>query len=303
MRQKILGLLSVVLIALNVSCSADSEVSPSLNRTVTASIDGESWVSVYGAAVANLQTVDVGGEDVTMLQIVGAKLDQSSISMQFPVDNLAVGTYTFDSNSSASLNYTTPELADVYTSQQSPGTFTVRVNSVDLSAGTISGTFSGTVYNDSGDSISITSGTFTAVPFVNSDLYSDGTMILSRDDRPVFIMDESASDGKFLMILQSSATNSITLFGHNSTATADAGLYTLTIPEDAAPGTYDLMSSTGFSAGLGSAEGEPEYTLTSGTITIGTHSGNNLTGTFSYTVTNGSETVEITDGTFNITHN
>lgn len=304
MRQKISGLLCLILSTMFFSCSTDDTgSSPSLNRTVTASIDGQTWMSISGGAVANLQTVDFNGEDITMLQIVGAKLDQSSISMQFPVENLGVGTYTFDSNSSASLNYTTPNAADVYTSLEATGDFTVNVTSVDLNAGTISGTFSGTVLNDVGDSIEITNGTFTAVSFISSQFYSNGTMRLSKNDAPVFIMDYSAADGKFLTILQTTAGNSITLFGHNTTATADAGLYVLTFPDDVMPGTYDLTSTTGFDAGIGTSEGEPEFTLTSGSMTITSHAGNLVTGSFNYIATNGSETIEITDGTFSITHN
>lgn len=305
MIKKISGLFCLVLISMAFSCSSDSgdsSTTPTTGSSITASIDGQVWASMTGGAVANLSQIDVIGESTTVLQIVGLKMDQSSVSLQFPIDNLAVGTYTFNNDETGTLSYTTAGGAAVYSSFEETGTFSISISQVNVSAGTISGTFSGTVLDFDGNSLSITNGVINNVSIMSTDLYSNGTMSLSRNGGAAFTMDNNQSDAKYLMIMQNSADASVSIFGYNSTLTSDFGVYNITIPETAAVGTYDLTTTSGYSAGIGNAEGQAEFTVSSGSLTVTSHNGNNVVGTFSFTASNGTDTVTITNGNFNVTH-
>lgn len=303
MIKKISGLLCLVLISSMISCSSDSSSDQPANASMTATVDGQSWASINGGAIANLNSVTVDGEEVLMLQIVGTRMDFSIVSMQFPVTNLAEGTYTF-SNSDAMMTYSTAGGSSLYTTAEPSGTFTITITDLDVAAGTLSGTFSGTLVNTmDSTTINVTNGTINTVSIMSSAMYSNGTMSLSKNGGAAFTMDDSDSDGKYIMIMENSASNTLSLNGYNANLTADFGLYNLTFPKDVTPGTYNLMTETDFSAGIGNAEGEAEYNLTSGTVTVTSHNGTNVAGTFSFTASNGTQTVTITNGTFNVTHN
>lgn len=307
MIKKITGLLSLVLISMTFACSSDSD-SPDNNQTpsasITATVDGQSWTSMTGGAIANVNQINVMEGPRTVLQIIGTKMDMSSIAIQFPIDNVAVGTYTFDNEEIGLLTYTTAGNGNAYTSFEETGTFTVSITAVNTTARTISGTFSGTLVDfESDSSITISNGVFNSVSYMNTGLYSNGTMSLSRNGGAAFTMDSDQSDAKYLMINQNSMTQMVSLMGYNSSLTSDAGVYNLNLPETAAVGTYDLTADEGFSAGLGNSENEAEYSITSGTVTVTSHNGDNLVGTFSFTASNGTNTVTISNGSFNITHN
>lgn len=305
MIKKISGLFCLVLISMAFSCSSDSDDSgttPTTGSSITASVDGQAWASMTGGAIANVSQISAMGQSQNVLQIIGAKMDESSVTIQFPIDNLAVGTYTFNNDVFGALTYNDAGGVNVYTSTDTGGTFTVTISQINLSAGTISGTFSGTVLDFDGNSHSITNGTINNVSIMSSDLYSNGTMSLSRNGGAVFTMDANQSDAKYLMIMQNSMESSVSIFGYNATVTSDFGVYNITIPETAAVGTYDLTTASGYSAGIGNAEGQAEFTVSSGSVTITSHNGNNVVGTFSFTASNGTDTVTITNGSFNVTH-
>lgn len=308
MIKKICGLLSLVLVTTLFSCSNDSDsdnTQPTSSSSITAKIDGVEWASMNGGAVANLSQMNVMGESLNMLQIMGIKADESNLTINFPVDNLAVGTYTFDSDSDGTLTFSTGDtnISDTHTSFFHTGNFSVTISEINLTAGTISGTFSGTIFDANGDSMSITNGAINSVSIMSTDFYSNGTMSLSRNGGTAFTMDNNQSDGKYLMIMQNSMSQSVTLAGYNTVLNADAGIYSLTFPKNVTAGTYNLLTTDGFDANIGTSEGQAEFSLTGGTATITSHNGNNVVGTFSFTVSNGSQTVTITNGSFSITHN
>lgn len=305
MIKKISGLLSLVLITTLFSCSSDGESNdnPTPTSSITATVNGQAWESMTGGAIANVSQIDNMGESMNVLQIIGVKMDQSSVSLQFPIENLAVGTYTFNNEETGILSYSTPAGDNVYTSFEAAGTFSVTISEVNVSAGTISGTFSGTLVDFDGNSITVTNGAINSVSIMSTNFYSNGTMSLSRNGGAVFTMDNNQSDAKYLMIMQNSMDQTVSIAGYNTTLTSDAGAYSITFPESVTPGTYDLTTDAGFSAGIGNAEGQAEFSLSSGTLTVTSHNGNNAVGTFSFTASNGTETVTITNGSFNITHN
>lgn len=116
-------------------------------------------------------------------------------------------------------------------------------------------------------------------------------------------MDASNEDGKFVTITQSTANNSISIFGNNVNVGNDFGIYNINFPKNVAAGTYTLTNTGTYSAGLGNSDSEPEYHITGGSLTITSHNGNNVVGTFNYTANNGVQTVTISNGSFNVTHN
>lgn len=302
MMNKLTGLLCLALISLTFSCSSDSDSSTTTipGATLSADVDGQSWASLEGGALANLVNV---GEGHAMLQVIGVKMDQSAISVQIPAEDLAEGTYTYDSESMASLMYTAPGGTNAYTNLGAAGgTFTVTITDLNLATGRISGTFSGTLYDFDENSISITNGVMNSISIMNTGISSNGSMSLSRNGGTVFTMDGTQDDGKFLMVIENEEYNSISLAGNNATLTSDMGIYSVTMPLDVAAGTYDLTEVPGFTAGIGNGDGEVEYNLSSGTMTVTSHSGNTISGTFSFTAFNGTQTVTITNGTFTVTH-
>ncbi|MGX7668690.1 hypothetical protein [Flavobacterium pedocola] len=304
MIKKISGLFSLILIMGLASCSSDSSNSSNTpSGTITATIDGQDWRSINGAAVANLSTVNIDGETQTVLMITGMKADQSTIGIQFPVDNLTEGTYHFNADEYVGLLSYSNAAMDMYSSDEPGGSFTITITDIDINSGRLSGTFSGTLKDFDGNSMTMTEGRINSVMIMNNDMHTNGTMSLSKNGGAVFTMDNSMEDSKYLMIMESSAANNVSIFGYNATDTADFGIYSITIPVTASPGTYNLMTASGFDAGIGNSDTEPEYNLTSGTLTITSHSGTNLIGTFSFTASNGVTTVTITNGSFNVNHN
>ncbi|ESU28815.1 hypothetical protein FLJC2902T_14120 [Flavobacterium limnosediminis JC2902] len=306
MIKKILGLLSLVVISTTLSCSSDSDSDNNQTPTssVTATVDGQSWASMTGGAIANVTQIDNMGESRTVLQIIGTKMDMSSITLQFPIDNLSVGTYTFNNDEIGLLTYATAGNGTAYTSFEETGSLTVSITQVNTTARTISGTFSGTLVDfDNTSSITLTNGAFNSVSYMNTGLYSNGTMSLTRNGGTSFTMDNDQSDAKYLMISQNSMTQMVSLMGYNSTLTSDFGVYNLNLPETATEGTYDLTADEGFSAGIGNSDNQAEFNVTSGSVTVTSHHGNHLAGTFSFTASNGTETVTISNGSFSITHN
>ncbi|WP_250598479.1 DUF6252 family protein [Flavobacterium amniphilum] len=101
---------------------------------------------------------------------------------------------------------------------------------------------------------------------------------------------------------QNSDSNGINLLGNNLNVSSDFGIYKISFPKNVTPGTYDLTANSDFGAGIPNADNHAEFDLTSGSLTITSHNGNNIVGTFNFTVNNGSETITITNGSFDITH-
>ena len=306
MIKKIVGLFTLVLFTTLTSCSSDDGGSSTANASLSATIDGQAWNSISGAAVANITSVAINGTNTNVLQIIAASLDQSALTLQFPINSLTEGTYTFSANSGGQLSYVSSfSDLNVYSSADANGSFTVTISEVDAASGAISGTFSGTLVDFMGtETISVTNGVFNSIDVETSELYSNGSMSLSKDGGSVVMMDDDANDGKFIWILQGSMgdDDALTVMGYNTVMESDFGIYSLTFPLDVAPGTYDL-TDVGFDAQFGGSNDQTEYTLTSGSMTVISHNGNTIVAEFNYTVTNGSETVVISQGALEITHN
>lgn len=300
MKKKLIQL-SVFLITLTFfSCSSDSSSSSSTPNlsSMTATIDGQAWASISGGAVASVSNIDNGNGNQTILQILGASQSFSSVSIQIPIDNLSVGTFNYTSNDSGVLAYSNS--ANLYSSDETSGNFTLTITSLDLTAGVMSGTFSGNLLDFDGNSLSITNGSFNSIVVVSSALYSNGFMSLKANNGNQFTMDSDNSDGKYLWISENTTGNQLALSGNNANVGSDFGLYGLIFPLNVASGTYNLTSE-GFGADIGNSSNEPEFNVTSGSMTV-TRNGKNLVGTFNYSATNGVRTVNVTNGSFDITH-
>lgn len=281
------------------SCSGDGDGGSASTGSLSATIDGQSWST--NITVASLSSFDIDGT-TTVFQVIATKMDQTSLTINLPVEDLTVGSHVYSGfGAGGSLSYAST--SDLYDSGDDGGTFTINITDIDLENGRISGTFSGTLISfGGGQTVTITDGEFNNILLISNSFYSDGTMSLSRNAGSVFQMDENQEDGKYLLLGQSDINDALSLYGYNSTLTSDFGIYIVSMPLNVQPGTYSLTSDDGFAAALSSNNDEPEYTITGGNITITSHNGNNLVGTFNFTANNGSATVNVSNGSFNVTH-
>ena len=76
------------------SCSSDSSDESSLTGSITATIDGQNWRS--NVAVAAVQSINFGEINGSVLQILGTASNSSSLAVNIPLQNLSVGTYTYN---------------------------------------------------------------------------------------------------------------------------------------------------------------------------------------------------------------
>ena len=281
------------------SCSSDSSDESSLTGSITATIDGQNWRS--NVAVAAVQSINFGEINGSVLQILGTASNSSSLAINIPLQNLSVGTHTYNGfDADGNLSYNTME--DLYSSDETGGTFTVTINSYNSNNGTISGTFSGTLIGfDTPIQISITNGTFSNIRVISQQLYSNGSMSLKLNSGTVFNMDTDNNDGKYLMIQQVSEANKIVVYGYNTNIGADFGIYSIMIPENATVGSHSIDGNN-YDAGFNN-NSNIDYTTTGGTINITSHTGNTIVGTFNFTATGNSQTMTISQGNFSITYN
>ena len=295
--KKIISLIACFVIL--TSCSSDSSDQTPLTGSITATIDGQNWRS--NIAIAAIQSVNFDEINGSVLQILGTASNASSLAINIPLQNLSVGTYTFNGfDADGNLSYNTME--DSYSSDETNGTFTLTISSYNIANGTISGTFSGTLIGfDTPTEISVTNGTFNNITVISQQLYSNGNMSLKLNSGNVFNMDTDNSDGKYLMIQQVSEANKIIVYGYNTNLGADYGIYSIMIPENATVGSHTIDGNN-YDAGFNN-NSNIDYTTTGGTINITSHSGNTIVGTFNFTATGNSQTMTISQGNFSITHN
>ncbi|ESU22695.1 hypothetical protein FEDK69T_19540 [Flavobacterium enshiense DK69] len=314
MIRKTLGLLCLALSAVLFSCSSDdsngninnnSNNNPNNDPTtsfVAATIDGQSWSSNTDGVYAQIDNYDVGETHSHELAITGTNTNQSHITIILPVENLAEGTFSSTDEDFHGMLFYTNSNSNNYISTLSGSSLTLTISNLNLITGTISGTFSGTLVDMNGNSITIANGVFNIVTIYTSTIFSNGTMSLSKNGGDLFTMDSSPEDGKYLFISQHSEVNHISIHGNYTNMSSEMETCTILFPKNVVPGTYDLMTELNFGAEISSHENEAQYHLTNGNITISSHNGNNVVGTFSFTFSNGTNTVTISNGSFNITH-
>ena len=294
---KILSLTLIGLLTFSCSSSDDNETPKEI--LMSATINGQKWST--WAASASIQEY---GNDEHVLGIVAAKTsNNSSIIIQIPITDLTIGTHNYNTESDGLMAYTEPAGEPSYSSSETGSSFSLTITAIDYNTGKISGTFSATLHEFEGDgSVTITNGKLNNVELSNAEYYTNGSMTLTRNSGTTFTMDSDTSDSKFLMISQNSISNGINLLGNNLNVSSDFGIYNISFPKNVTSGTYDLTANSDFGASIPNAENQAEYNLTSGSLTITSHTGNNIVGTFNFTMNNGSETITITNGSFNITH-
>ncbi|RZJ28550.1 MAG: hypothetical protein EOO48_09595 [Flavobacterium sp.] len=123
-------------------------------------------------------------------------------------------------------------------------------------------------------------------------------MTVTRNSGTPIVMDANDDDGKYMMIQENNVGNEIALVGYNTTTT-DFGIYGLAFPKTVSTGTYNLVQDGTYTATVSSSS-DQQFVLTSGTMTVTSHSGNNIVGTFSYAGHIGASNISI-GGSFNIT--
>jgi len=302
MIKKILGLFALVLFSSIYSCSSDDDGNNTPSSSITASIGSDSFSGVGVASVS-----EFGFDNITMLQIIAVTRSQSTLTMQLPVSSLREGTFTFSGeDATGNLTYM-PSISDfnIYSSAETGGSFTVTITDFDVAAGTLSGSFSAslkTFGGEGGDTIVITNGSINAIPVTSTNFYSNGTMGLSLNGGTPFTMDDDQNDGRFLTIAENSTSNTITIFGYNTAQTSDFGVFNLNFPKNITPGTYAITANGNYTAGFSNSE-TTEYSVNSGSLTITSHTGKVVVGTFNFNAVSGTQTANISNGNFSITHN
>lgn len=285
-----------------ISCSEEtaSENQTPSTGTITANINGQNWSSTIAAA--SLQSINMVGVNGSSLQILGTANNNSNLAINIPMQNLSTGTFTYSGiDADGSLDYTVS--SNNFASDDTGGTFTFTISNYDITNGTISGTFSGTLidFDNGSNQISVTNGVFSNIKVYSQQIYSNGSMSLKLNNGSVFSMDSNNSDNKFLSIQQVNEANKVILYGYNTNSGSDKGVYSILLPKNVTAGTYSLDNTT---YGAGYTNGNNvQYTTTGGSITVTSHNGYNLVGTFNFTATGNSQTVTISQGSFNITHN
>ena len=299
------GVLALFFFTSLLSCSSDSDGNSTASSSISAKIDGQTWNSIQGGVTASVTSLDDEGITKNVLQVIAIKADQSTLTLQLPIDNLIEGTYTFDSESSGMLSYSNLTALSFYSSGAAPeGTFSITISNVNLTQNTISGTFSGTVYDftESGDSKQITNGVFQNVKFGTTGVYSNGYMSLSKNNGGVFTMSDATPGSSKILIIESSIDNSVNVNGYSLSIDNNFGIYRVTFPKDVTPGTYDFTANGDFKAAYSNSNEEQDYAVSSGSITIVSHVGNTVKATFSFTATLGASTVNISQGELEVTH-
>lgn len=301
MFKKITAVLTLALFTTLTSCSSDDSGASTSAGSISATIDGQAWQSISGGAIATLVNNQFGSENGTVLQIVAMQADQSSVTMQFPIANLTEGTYTFTEDMAGQLSYMASfSGVNIFSSANENGSFTITITDVNNEAGTLSGTFSGTVVDFMGtQTVAITNGVINNVSFANTDIYTNGSMTLTNNGNTV-TMDGSSGLGISLWIMESDLSNTISVTGTYTALDNSFGIYNLSFPKDVAPGTYSLTSEEGFSAGF--ANSDPDYNVTEGSITIVSHVGNTIVATFNFYADNSLNGVNITNGQLTFEH-
>lgn len=301
--QKIFGLLAVLFISIFSSCSSDSEGTPITTSSFSANIDGQAWQAIENGVYASVSSVDTGEGTQNVLQLIAAKMDQSTVTIQFPIDNLTEGTYNFTGESAGMLSYSNLSSFSLFSSSAANGNFSITISEVNLTDNTISGTFSGTVYDlmESGASKEITNGVFENISYGETGIYSNGYMNLSKNSSNVFTMSDEDPTNSKIMILESDIDNSITVNGYALTTNANFGIYSVKFPKDATPGTYAITANGDYTAAYAGNEAE-EFTVSNGSVTIVSHIGNTVKATFNYTAVQGGISINVTNGELEITH-
>lgn len=303
MFKKITSLLTLALFTALSSCSSDSDgQTTGAGGTISATIDGQPWESISGGAVANVTNVQVEGHDALVLQIIAMKADQSTVTMQFPINNLSTGTFTFNGDMSGQLSYVSSfSNLNMFSSAENDGSFTITLTEVNTDASTITGTFSGTLVNFMGtETIEVTNGVINNVSFANTELHSNGTMSLTNNGNAVNLAN-NPENGTNFWVYESSFDNSISVLGQSVT-NSNVGAYGITFPDNVTPGTYSLTSEDGFSASYSNND-DPDYNITEGSITIVSHIGNTIVATFNFNANNSLSNANITNGELTVQHN
>lgn len=277
------------------SCSSSDETPKKSELLFYLGPGGSKW----SVTKANLSIINYGfGGSAHMLQIKASKKNGTITTIHIPITDLTIGVHNYTRNSIGMFSYA--DNSRFFSSKDGTGTFTLTITSIDYITGKFSATFSAkAVKSDGSTYIPIASGEINDISFMSDNFYLNGTMAVSKNGGNIFSMDNNTDDGKFLMISQNSNSSIINLFGFNTNATSDLGVYSFHFPKNATLGTHNLTTESGYGAGT---ENHQNQVLTSGSVNITSHNGNTIIGTFNYTVNNGSQTTTITNGSFNITH-
>lgn len=200
------------------------------------------------------------------------------------------GTYTDEAIMSYAIS---EESEDVYSNlfTEGNGTVTIQINTTNH---TISGTFSFTGVNEAGQQKVFTNGTFENIPYTE-----DST---PGDDMLKATIDGTAIDYENSIITSWVDAGSGATINIQGVGTNGSGIH-LAISDDLNEGIYPITDEilADVSASY-SVDEDTEFDATTGSLTITSKTDGHITGTFQYTITDGTGTVlhQITNGEFDV---
>lgn len=289
--------LVVTLIGLGItSCKKEYSIENSSAATnFTAVINGVQWNALRSEEGATLS----GG----MLNITGIASDSEEISIT--LTDTALGVYSLSPTSTSLAAYGWVDSASTATFSTSQGADSIQsggivtLTQINQASGTVSGTFSFTVYRSSdGGQRSITSGVFTNIPYTTNLPASS-----SPTDTLTATINGTAWTGQ--SIQASSLDDQLTILGSSSNGSQSVAIL---VPANATAGTYAMTPTGGsptymgvydYIASGGSNTADPAI---SGTITIAQNntSTSRISGSFSFNTGLGTANNAITSGYFSV---
>lgn len=292
MKSKVLILFVTVLgFAYGCKDNSGSSGTPEPNQSMSGTVDGKSWTAnqVSAAYINNV------------LVVTGVASDGSQVVIRLGIsEGFEVHKYSLTYNSSS----------DVVTFQETKGGVAWTTNQFDGS-NAIPGEVDLTKFDKSGKKVSGTCVTDVKkiidnserslnITFTNVGYSTDlGT---TPDKTMTCKVDGKSWTASNVTAVKTGFTKSISIVG-NAT---DQTTVSVTVPDDAKPGTFTIGTLPGLSDYLCQFNPSPTGFMTGypGKVTITEHDDvkQYLKGTFSFTATNSSDTVEITSGVFETTY-
>lgn len=276
-------LIPLFILLMVTSCSKEEDPEPEPSASMTAKVDGTNWnASSIEASVVN-----------GFVTLIGKSGDQRVISLSLAGDS--AGTYNLDNTTASSGNFASSGTASFFSSgasNQSGGE--AKISSINFGDNTMSGSFyfmAGRVTDDS--LIDITSGSFSNIPFSDTPIGGSlNTFRVNIDGSPW---------------VSNNVQGFIAFQALNVSATGADGQQSVsfTMPEDIAPGEYELAYFTPIYASYVTSDGKQMFS-TSGKLKITEHhlATNKLSAEFSMTAEEftGNGSAQFSNGLFDVTY-
>jgi hypothetical protein len=261
---------------------------PSTNSSFTASVDGAAFSA--DTAITGFIT----GTDDFVIQAVDGIQSMGFYLAEFTGE----GTYSLSQAVSDNGFYypDTSNTEDVYMTFSENGIGSITVSDLNLNDSLVSGSFSFTGQNQSGESVDITQGTFQNIRVTEQAVSGIVNNTFSVDINDDGVITSWEANGG--MVSATPNFGSLNIFAIDN---ANNSAVQILLPEEVAPGTYSLDLGGSYYALY--TIGFVTYISVSGSVTISEHEvGSKISGIFSFEgeTGGGDDTLSFTNGSFEI---